>query len=178
MKNIVYFDLETKKSFEEVGGRNGIRRLGMSLGVTYSTATGGSRIYGENDTVALSDELCRADLVVGYNVIAFDFVVLQGENEFFDFEQVRALDMMVDVAEKAEFRPPLDAIANGSLGIEKTAEGLQAVKWWREGKVLEIAEYCCYDVKITKLVHEYGSANKQVLFKNRLGVELCVPVEW
>jgi DEAD/DEAH box helicase domain-containing protein len=44
--------------------------------------------------------------------------------------------------------------------------------------VMEIAEYCCYDVKITKLVHEYGSANKQVLFKNRLGVELCVPVEW
>ncbi len=177
-QNIVYFDLETKKSFEEVGGRNGIRRLGMSLGVTYSTASGEYKIYGENDAVPLSEELLRADLVVGYNVIGFDFVVLQGENEFFDFEQVCSLDMMVDVADKVEFRPPLDAIAHGSLGIEKTAEGLQAVKWYREGKLMEIAEYCCYDVKITKLVHEYGRAKKQVQFKNRLGVDMSVPVEW
>ena len=38
MKNIVYFDLETQKSADEVGGWNNIRDMRMSIGVTYSTA--------------------------------------------------------------------------------------------------------------------------------------------
>ena len=37
-KNIVYFDLETQKSADEVGGWNNIRDMRMSVGVTYSTA--------------------------------------------------------------------------------------------------------------------------------------------
>ena len=47
MKNIVYFDLETQKSAEEVGGWDNISRMGMSIGVTYSTAQGDYKIYGE-----------------------------------------------------------------------------------------------------------------------------------
>lgn len=178
MENIVYFDLETKKSFDEVGGRSKMRYLGVSLGVTYSTARGGYKVYGENRVDDLIDELRTADLVVGYNIIGFDFPVLQGENEFFDFEQIPSLDMMLEIQKEAEFRPSLDSVAHASLGIEKTAEGLQAVKWYREGKIYEIAEYCCYDVKITKLVHEYGRHHKQVHFKNRMGAELSAPVDW
>jgi DEAD/DEAH box helicase domain-containing protein len=62
--------------------------------------------------------------------------------------------------------------------VEKTAEGTQALRWFREGKLLEIAEYCCYDVKITRLVHEYGLANKQLQYLNRFGKKLSVPVAW
>ena len=40
-KNIVYFDLETQKSADDVGGWNKIRDMRMSIGVTYSTARGG-----------------------------------------------------------------------------------------------------------------------------------------
>lgn len=178
MKNIVYFDLETKKSFDEVGGRNKLRYLGVSLGVTYSTERGTYEVYGENRVNDLIDELRRADLVVGYNIIGFDFPVLQGENEFFDFEQVPSLDMMLDIQEAVETRPPLDSVAHACLGIEKTAEGLQAVKWYREGKLLEIAEYCCYDVKITKLVHEYGRHHQEVHFTNRVGGKITASVKW
>ena len=65
-----------------------------------------------------------------------------------------------------------------TFGLEKTAEGLQAIQWYREGKMLEIAEYCCYDVKLTKLVHEYGAVNRQLFYKNRFGAKLSVGVEW
>jgi len=40
MKNVVYFDLETQKSANEVGGWNRISNMGMSVGVTFSTARG------------------------------------------------------------------------------------------------------------------------------------------
>ena len=37
-RNIVYFDLETQRSAQEVGGWDRIRDMGLSIGVTYSTA--------------------------------------------------------------------------------------------------------------------------------------------
>ena len=72
-KNIVYFDLETQKSADEVGGWSKISRMGMSIGVTYSTARGDYRIYGERDVNDLLTDLQRADLVVGFNVLRFDY---------------------------------------------------------------------------------------------------------
>ena len=178
MKNIVYFDLETQKSADEVGGWSRIRDMRMSIGVTYSTARGGYRIYGEPQVNELIEELRRADLVVGFNHRRFDYEVLQGHNEFFDYTQVPSLDLLESVTEKLGHRLKLDQIAQATFGVEKTAEGMQAIYWFREGKLLEIAEYCCYDVKLTKLVHEFGRANKQVYYTDKLGGKRSVPVAW
>jgi len=178
MKNIVYFDLETQKSAEEVGGWNNIRDMRMSVGVTYSTARGSYLIYGERLVNDLIEELRRADLVVGFNHQRFDYEVLTGHNPFFDPAQVRTLDMMVELQAKLNHRLSLDSVANATLGVEKTAEGLQAIRWFREGKLLEIAEYCCYDVKITRLVHEYGARHRQLYYRNRFNQKLAVPVAW
>ncbi len=175
--NIVYFDLETQKSADEVGGWDNIRDMKMSVGVTYSTARGSYQIYDEKRVDALMRELQRADLVVGFNNLRFDYEVLHGYSVF-DLRQVPTLDMLVELQKTLAHRLSLDAIATASLGIEKTSEGLQAIRWWREGKLMEIAEYCCFDVKITRLVHEYGRANKQVFYKNRFGATLSVPVSW
>lgn len=176
--NIVYFDLETQKSAEEVGGWDRIRDMRMSIGVTYSTTRGGYKIYREPEVNSLIEELRRADLVVGFNNLRFDYEVLAGYNPFFDPEQLRTLDLLVDLQEKLQHRLKLDAIATATFGIEKTSEGLQAIQWFREGKLLEIAEYCCYDVKITRLVHEYGRDHKQVHYLNRFGKKLSVSVAW
>jgi DEAD/DEAH box helicase domain-containing protein len=150
----------------------------MSVGVTFSTARGTYMIYGEPRINDLMDELRRADLVVGYNNLRFDFEVLAGHNPFFDVEQVRTLDLLVDLQQVIQRRVPLDAIAQATLGVEKTSDGLQALRWFREGRLVEIAEYCCYDVKITRLVHEYGAAHRQVFYTNRLGKKVAVAVNW
>lgn len=178
MKNIVYFDLETQKSAEEVGGWGNIRDMRMSVGVTYSTARGGYLIYGEKEVNDLIEELRRADLVVGFNHQRFDYEVLAGHNPFFDPAQVPTLDMLVDLQKTLNHRLSLDSIATATLGVEKTAEGLQAIRWYREGKLLEIAEYCCFDVKITKLVYEYGVRHQQLFFNNRFNQRITVPVKW
>ena len=178
MKNTVYFDLETQKSADEVGGWDRIRDMRMSIGVTYSTARGQYRIYGEQEVNALIEELRRADLVVGFDTLRFDYEVLAGHNPFFDAQQVPSLDMLAELEKSLHHRLSLDSIASATLGVEKTAEGTQALRWFREGKLLEIAEYCCYDVKITRLVHEYGLANKQLQYLNRFGKKLSVPVAW
>ena len=177
MKNIVYFDLETQKSAEEVGGWDHISRMRMSVGVTYSTGQGAYRIYGEQQVSELITQLQRADLVVGYNNVRFDYEVLHGYTSF-DLRQLPTLDMLVALNDQLRHRLSLDAIATATFGVEKTAEGMQAIQWYREGKLLEIAEYCCYDVKITRLVHEYGVRHRQLYYLNRFGKKMTVPVTW
>ncbi len=177
MKNVVYFDLETQKSADEVGGWDNVRNMRMSCGVTFSTQRGAYKIYAEQHVDELITELLRADLVVGFNSLRFDYEVLHGYSVI-DLRQVPTLDMLIELQKTMNHRLPLDAIAHSTLGVEKTAEGMQAINWFRQGRLLEIAEYCCYDVKITKLVHEFGLAHRQLFYKNRFGNKVAVPVSW
>src|ERR1700744_5457452 len=176
-RNIVYFDLETQMSAQDVGGWDKISSMGMSVGVTYNTGTGGYKIYHEKQVDDLIKELQRADLVVGFNNLRFDYEVLHGYTSF-DLVQLPTLDMMVELQNKLNHRLSLDSIATATFGVEKTAEGLQAIRWFKDGRFLEIAEYCCYDVKLTKLVHEYGQRHKQLHYSNRFGKKMVVAVDW
>ena len=176
-KNVVYFDLETQKSADEVGGWGNISRMGLSVGVTFGTARGDYKIYGEKQVDDLITDLQRADLVVGFNILRFDYEVLHGYTSY-DLTQIPTLDMMVVLQNILSHRLSLDSIATATFGVEKTAEGLQAIRWFKEGKLVEIAEYCCYDVKLTKLVHEHGQRHRQLHYHNRFGKKLTVPVSW
>ena len=64
------------------------------------------------------------------------------------------------------------------LGVGKTADGLDAIRWWREGKLAEIAEYCCFDVKVTRLVHEFGRDQKHLMFLDRFQQKRRGDVDW
>jgi uncharacterized protein YprB with RNaseH-like and TPR domain len=185
MPNIVYFDLETQRSFSDVGGFAHKQKMGISVAVTYSTARGGYMIYPESEMQALIQELTRADLVVGFNHVGFDYGVLQAYSVFDLMEQTRNLDMLVEVEKVLGHRLKLDAIAAASLGTGKTADGLDALKWWQEHKrtgspepLMKIAEYCCYDVKVTMQVHEFGAANGFVKFNDRNGHLQQCAVDW
>jgi DEAD/DEAH box helicase domain-containing protein len=177
MKNIVYFDLETQKSAEEVGGWEKVNQMRMSIGVTYSTARGDYRIYGEGHVDALLHDLRRADLVVGFNNLGFDYEVLHGYTVF-DLRQLPTLDLLAEIRKTLPHRLTLDSIAHATMGLEKTSDGMQALRWFKEGRLLDIAEYCCYDVKLTRLVHEFGSARKQLFYTNKFGGKMPLPVSW
>ncbi|MDI9401373.1 MAG: ribonuclease H-like domain-containing protein [Verrucomicrobiota bacterium] len=178
MKNIVYFDLETQRSAEEVGGWGYADRMGMSIGVTYSTARGSYQIYDEAHVMDLIHELQRADLVVGYNHCGFDYKVLMGYYPMDLCAIIPSLDMLEEVQKFISHRLKMDSLAQITLGVEKTAEGLQALRWFKEGKLLEIAEYCCFDVKITRLLYEYGLKHGRLYYLNRNGKIMAVPASW
>ena len=107
-KNIVYFDLETQRTANDVGGWERKRDMGMSVGVTYSTGTGEYSIYSEKTVDGLVDQLRRADLVVGFNILHFDYEVLMGYTVLDLPSQLATLDLMLDI-EKARPRPPAQA---------------------------------------------------------------------
>ena len=176
--DIVYFDLETQRTANDAGGWDKKAAMGMSIGVTFSTRLDAYTIYTEDRAQALIEQLIRADLVVGFNVINFDYEVLMAYTAYDLPHLCRTLDLMVEVEKKLGHRLGLDAIATATLGVGKTGDGLDAIRWWREGKLAEIAEYCCFDVKCTKLVHEYGAKHRKLFYTDRFQQKKSVEVEW
>ena len=177
-REIVYFDLETQRTANDAGGWDRKHEMGISVGVTYSTRTGQYSIYTEKTVDALINQLVRADLVVGYNVINFDYEVLMGYTVLDLPHRCCTLDLMCDIETKLGHRLGLEAVATATLEVGKTADGLDAIRWWREGRLMDIAEYCCFDVKCTRLVHEYGVTKKQLFYNDRFQQRRSVCVEW
>lgn len=177
MPNTVFFDLETQRSFDEVGGRNNIRRMSMSVGVTLSSATGEFRDYLESDVQALIDELTSADLVVGFNVLNFDYEVLRGYTTQ-PLDRIPTVDLLQDIYQRLGFRVSLDSVAGATLGVSKLADGLQAIRWYREGKIAELLAYCRQDVDVTRQVYVYGRENGLVKFTDKFGRTQPIRVKW
>jgi DEAD/DEAH box helicase domain-containing protein len=175
--NIVYFDVETQKLFEEVGGRDASKLL-LACGVTWSTARNDFAVYWEKDAAALVAELKSADRVVGFNSIGFDYEVLKPYAPNENFRTFRSTDMLQDIFRTLNFRLSLDSIARATLGTTKTADGIQSVEWFRSGELDKIAEYCKADVDITRRVYEFGRDNGLVYYYSKLGSKLKVTVNW
>jgi uncharacterized protein YprB with RNaseH-like and TPR domain len=184
-RNIIYFDLETQRSFNDVGGSSHKDKMGISVAVTYSTITNSYEIYHERELDRLADELVRADLVVGWNHLYFDYPVLQAHVFHTLAEQTVNLDMMVELEKIIGFRLKLDSVASATLGTGKSGDGLDALRWWQEHKktgefapLRKIAEYCSYDVKVTRCVHEYALKNGRLKYKDKAGRMVEVAVDW
>ena len=185
MKNIVYFDLETRRSAAQVGGWHEASKMGMSVGVTYSTKDNAYHIYTEDQVEQLIEELRMADLVVGYNHIGFDYQVLQAFTFWTLADVTNNLDICTDLTSRIGHRLKLDSVASVTLGNSKTAEGLDALKWWAEyekdgdpQKMLDIARYCCFDVKVTMEVFKFGAENGYINYVDKKGNTIRVDVDW
>jgi DEAD/DEAH box helicase domain-containing protein len=176
-QKVVVFDLETQRSFEEVGGRSQLHRLGVSVGVAYRYDIDEFLVYTENNIHELIALLLEADLVVGYNIKGFDYEVLRGYADE-DFQNLPTFDMMVDLEERLGFRPKLESVAVPSLGAGKSADGLQALEWWRRGEIDKITEYCREDVKVTRDLYDFGKRNQCVLVSRFGGNPRKVNVDW
>ena len=175
--NIVYFDLESQKLFEDVGGRDASKLL-LACGITWSTDRNDFAVYWENQASALVAELKAADRVIGFNIINFDYEVLKPYAPTVNFRSFRSTDMLQDIFRTLNFRLSLDSIAKATLGATKTADGVQSVVWYRNGELDKVAEYCKSDVNITRRVYEFGRDNGFVYYYSKLGSKLKVAVNW
>ena len=160
--HIVYIDLETKYSADEVGGWNNIEDMGMSVGILWDNSDAQFHIYLENQIQELIEQCKQAELVVGFNHIGFDFRVVAGvrhanTNErrrlYTQLVELNNLDMLIELKKILGHRLKLDTIARPTLGVGKSAEGLQAIQWYKEGKLDMIINYCKNDVAVTRDLH-------------------------
>ena len=174
---VLFFDLETQKSAEEVGGWANIHKMGLAVGVVWDSLDREFFTYEEKDARQLVDKLRTADLVVGFNVIGFDYTVLQPYSDF-DLQEINTFDMLVDVKKRLGFRLSLNHLAQHTLNAKKSADGLISLQWYKEGKISKIIQYCKQDVEITRDLYLFGEKNGLVKYQSRSGNPLQLEVNW
>jgi DEAD/DEAH box helicase domain-containing protein len=170
-------DIETRRSAKEVGGWNKAHKMGVSCVVVYDSLKKTFTPYLQDDMDGLIHHLRTMDLVVGFNIKRFDYMVLSGLDGF-DFSALPTLDILEHVHHQLGYRLSLDHLAQATLGEEKSANGLLALKWWKQGKLDKIIQYCTQDVAVTKGLYQYGRDNGYLLFTNKAKKTVRLPVDW
>lgn len=164
LKKIV-LDLETQKSFQEVGGRGKNHLLKISVCGIYDYSTDKYSIYEEHELPKLAPILQTADQIIGFNIKDFDFEVLVPYLNF-DIFKVPYLDLLEEVEKVLQHRIKLEVIAQGTLGSGKSGSGLEAILYYKNGRFDLLKKYCLDDVKITKQIYDYAMKNGKLLYKD------------
>jgi DEAD/DEAH box helicase domain-containing protein len=144
--------------------------------VTYSRADGFLTFTEEtvSDLVAV---LKKAALIVGFNQMRFDYEVLRPYTK----ENLRGLpnlDILLSVKGALGHRLSLDQLAEATLKQKKSGNGLEAVKWLREGRIDLIEQYCRDDVRITADLYRFGLTHRYLEYTSGGGKPGRVPVDW
>jgi len=171
------FDVETQRSAQEVGGWHRADLMGISCVVLYDSKEDKYFEFLDDQMSQLVEHLKGCDLVIGFNIKKFDFRVLSGCSDF-NFGSLSTLDILEDVHKRLGYRLSLDHLASVTLGKKKTADGLQALRWWKQGRIREIIDYCKKDVEITRDLYGYGKKNGYLLFTNKAKKTVRIPVKW
>ncbi len=177
VKRFGVLDIETRRSAQEVGGWGRADRMGVSCAVLYDSGIDDYRVYLQEDVDALVQDLQEFDLVIGFNIERFDYKVLSGLSSF-DFSSLPTLDLLLKVHQRLGYRLTLDSLARHTLGAAKSADGLLALKWWKEGKLDEIIKYCKQDVRVTKDLYLFGREHGFLVFQNKAEKEVRIPLIW
>jgi DEAD/DEAH box helicase domain-containing protein len=185
MLRILYFDLETKYSADEVGGWSNIMDMGMSVGVVWDSLDLKHHVYLEHQAPALIQHLRQGDLIVGFNHVSFDLRVVAGtrptgqerQQLYTELISLNNFDMLVELKKVLGHRLRLDSIARPTLQHGKSADGLQALTWYKEGRIDKIIEYCKQDVEVTRLVHEHALEHGELSYDSRSGIK-TVALNW
>lgn len=173
----LFWDVETLRSAEDVGGWDNIRDMGMALAVTLDGRTGEFRTWTEAEALDLIEELIRADRVVGFNQDRFDLTVLSryvGAR----VKTVRSLDLLKEIHNRFQRRFSLGHLAEETLGAGKTADGLQSLQWIREGRIDLVERYCREDVRLTAALWAHGRDKGHLVFRSKDGRRGKIPVSW
>ncbi len=176
----VFLDVETQKTFDEVGGYFPDRLKISFVGICVrqgTTGQGEMQGYFEQDLPKLFPILEQADVVVGFNIDDFDMQTLvpyyQG-----DITNIPTLDLLTRIKKSAGHRIGLDAVAQETLGVGKTGHGLDAIKYYQTKQFEKLRDYCLQDVAITRDVYDFGVKKGLVKFKNKWNRSVECPVDF
>ena len=174
---MVFFDLETQRSAADVGGWGNAHLMRVSLAVVHDEQGGGFETFSEAQHPELLAKLRSADLVVGFNVRRFDYRVLRGYTDD-DLERLPTFDLLDAIHARLGFRVALGHLAEETLGANKSADGLTALRWWKGGRTDLIEEYCRRDVALLRDLFHHALDKGFILFRTRGGERVRIPTRF
>ena len=164
---IIVFDLETQKGAHEVGGWKNAHLMRVSVAVAYDSFSDRYFTFMEDDVPKLMDMFESADLVVGFNIKRFDYRVLSGYIDLERLNRLPTFDILEDIHRRLGFRLSLNHLAINTLNKEKSGNGLLALRWFKEGNMERLINYCRQDVLVTKDLFFHGLRKGYLVYKRK-----------
>lgn len=171
--NVVYLDIESQHLITEFPGgwkcednygNIKIAEEGVLCDNIYE-------IYGEDDIYQLLDRLNDASLIVGHNIIKFDYKVLKHyfEKEDMNILVEKAFDTMLEFAKLTGKGGwvSLDDLARRNFGMNKIEDSMDIPKMWRDGKREDVKRYLLNDLKMTEKVYLHGKKGGKFKYEHK-----------
>ena len=122
--------METQRSAQEVGGWHRAELMRVSVAVLYESDGERFTAYTEEDIHQMIERLFDLDLVIGFNNKRFDNRVLSRYTDR-NLGDLPSFDILEAITERLGYRLSLDRLATQTLRVQKTADGLMALRWFR-----------------------------------------------
>lgn len=131
--------------------------------------------------------LSKHQMIVGYNTIGFDFPLLGGslltpQNPYSKRFVAgnfggRIVDLCLDFTEALGHRIGLEKVSGPTLGDRKEMDGGFAPEHFRNGKILEVIEYCRGDVRRTDDLFVKAVRGEELKVETKSGLKTfkCTP---
>jgi DEAD/DEAH box helicase domain-containing protein len=172
----VFFDVETKKLFSDIGSKDP-SGLGVSLVSVYRRTLNdqleeieGEMIsFWEDEIPKMWELFLKAKRIIGFNSLRFDVPALKPYAPK-EFGKLPHFDIMDQIRRITSHGVSLNAIAMQTLKKKKTDSGLNAVYYYAKGdkeSLAKLKKYCEADVRLTRDIYDYALKNKELLFKDR-----------
>lgn len=174
-RDILVIDIETKNTFQDVGGQHKVRDLDASLVGVYSYNE--NRLFGvrEGNFHHLHPILKNTGLIIGFSTNRFDIPVME---KYFDFDitSIPSFDILEEIENNLGRRVSLDILAQENLKVGKTGHGLDAIKYYKEGNWEALEKYCLHDVSLTKDLYELIKKQRFLMVPHKWGLPTKVDI--
>ena len=110
---------------------------------------------------ALFHHLRRAPMLVGHNVIDFDYQVVQKYGDPSDVKawQAKTVDMFAILRRQTGEWFRLEDLAEANLGMSKKEDSREVPALWTAGQHQRVIEYLNQDLEMTQRLYESGKTN-------------------
>ncbi len=182
---IGFFDLETRNLFEDLEpkypsmpfrektkiAQGLISKLGLATACIISDGSKPQTFaFDEGEETKIIEALNSFDLIVGHNVLGFDYPVLSANfnGDIVGHYRPKTLDTFDELKKITNGQwIGLDDLAKLNLGKNKTEDSKKAPAMWREGKKERVREYCKNDVLLLKEIYYYAKEKGKLKYTHK-----------
>lgn len=178
MEKILIIDLLTKYSYDDVGGKKGMDKMGISVAGAFDYTANKVTFYEEENINTYIHELYSAKLIMGINLTKFIYRILSNFSAN-DFSKLKSLDVLEYFKKRLTFKPTLEGLFNGTLGIKNIKKNDNYVPMlFKQGRFDEIKSLCNQNIDDLKNLFDFGMTKGYVVYDDTAGQRWKISVNW
>lgn len=177
-KNQTYiFDLQTIKTFDDVGGKKHMNKMGISFAVFLNFETNQMHIFDQNQSEQITKLLLSAKLIIGIKLDQFSFKVLEACTNT-DLSTINRLDILKNIKKKIHFKQLANDIFNATLGIPLNIDYSTIPRFLKLGKNEDAKSAIIQTVQNIKQLYEFGKHKGYIYLNDQTGQRWKISVKW